>query len=115
MLGNAIIIDNGSHSIKAGFDDNDMPMEIPTVYGSPTQEGGIITDQLDNFFGEEAISKGGILDIKYPILKGEIIDWEGMEKIWKHVFYNELMAETKSLPVIMSEAAFAKADNKKEM
>ena len=38
-----------------------------------------------------------------------------MEKIWKHIFYNELLADTKSYPVIMSEAAFSKHDNKQEM
>lgn len=116
MSGESIIIDNGSNTCKAGFSDDDMPrVEIPTVYGSPSQEGGGATDQLDTFVGEEAISKGGILDIKNPIIKGEFLDWEGMEKIWKHIFYNELMAETKSHPVIMSEAAFSKHENKREM
>ena len=116
MSGESIIIDNGSNTCKAGFSDDDMPrVEIPTVYGSPSQEGGGTTDQLDTFVGEEAISKGGILDIKNPIIKGEFLDWEGMEKIWKHIFYNELMAETKSHPVIMSEAAFSKHENKREM
>jgi actin-related protein len=38
-----------------------------------------------------------------------------MEEIWKHIFYNELLAETKSHPVIVSEAPFASYENRGKM
>lgn len=118
----SIIIDNGSYSCKAGFSQDDMPrVEIPTVLGKPSSLGKDIDyndeelNQLDIFVGEEAISKGGILDLKYPIKKGRIEDFDTMKKIWNHIFYNELLAEAKSHPVIVSESPYAPYEDKLKM
>lgn len=113
----SIIIDNGTNTCKAGFSEDDMPrVEIPTVLGFPSSQGGGSTDdQIDIFVGEEALSKGGILELHRPIVKGEIINFNIMEDIWKHIFYNELLSETKSNPVIVSEAPFAPYKNKAKM
>jgi len=115
----SIIIDNGTNSCKAGFSEDDMPrVEIPTVLGYPSSQGGSSgggEDQLDIFVGEEALSKGGILHMEYPIQKGIIRDYAIMEDIWKHIFYNELLSETKSNPVIVSEAPYAPYKNKQKM
>jgi actin len=113
----SIIIDNGTSTCKAGFSEDDMPrVEIPTVLGFPSsQGGGSGDDQIDVFVGDEALSKGGILELNRPIEKGEIKDFDIMESIWKHIFYNELLSETKSNPVIVSEAPFAPYENKKKM
>jgi actin-related protein len=44
----------------------------------------------DAYIGEEANAKRGILALKYPIEHGIVTDWDDMEKIWHHTFYNEL-------------------------
>ena len=31
----------------------------------------------------------GILSLKYPVEHGIVANWEDMEKIWHHTFYNE--------------------------
>ena len=121
----SIIIDNGSCTCKAGFSDDDMPrVEIPTVLGTPSRLDDDKDDkkddeeevnQLDVFVGEEAISKGGILTLINPISKGIIEKPDTMKKIWNHIFYNELLAETKSHPVIVSESPFAPYQDKVEM
>ena len=120
----SIIIDNGTSTIKAGFSDDDMPrVVIPTVLGKPfSNTGGVpeeeeedINEQIDIFVGEEALNKGGTLQLSRPISKGEIKDFSTMELIWKHIFYNELLTETKTHSVIVTEAPFAPSDNKRQM
>jgi len=112
----SIVIDNGTNSCKAGFSEEDMPrVEIPTVLGFPSATGGNAEDQVDIFVGEEALSKAGILDLHRPIERGEIKNFKIMEDIWKHIFYNELLSETKSNPVIVSEPPFAPPENKARM
>jgi actin len=124
----SIIIDNGSNTCKAGFSEDDMPrVEIPTVLGIPISLGGEDEEkgnkeqedeeinQLDIFVGEEAISKGGILDLKNPIKNGIIEKYDIMKKIWNHIFYNELLADTKSYPVIVSESPHSPYHAKIEM
>lgn len=120
-MAESIIIDNGTNTIKAGFSDDDMPrVIIPTVLGKPTSSQGVEEDedkneQLDIFVGEEALNKGGTLQLSRPIVKGEINDYKTMELIWKHIFYNELLTETKTHALILTEAPFAVYENRLKM
>merc|ERR1719420_642459 len=40
----------------------------------------------DAFVGDEAMSKKGILALKYPIAHGIVTSWDDMEKVWCQIF-----------------------------
>lgn len=113
----ALVIDNGSFRIKAGFSRDEAPRALfPSVVGRVKHEGIMVgTDKRDAVVGHQAIKRRGILNLTNPIQRGAISDWQNAEKVWHHTFYNELQVPPEEHPILLTEPPLNPTKNREQM
>ena len=102
-----IVIDTGTSMCKAGYSGDDLPRAVfPAIVGHPTYDPCRVgADKKDTYVGDEARIKRDILSLKnHPVEPGTVTNWDDMEKIWHHTFYNELRVTPEERPVFLTEA-----------
>ena len=86
-----IVVDNGSGMCKAGFAGDDAPCAVfPVSIVDCSRHSG-------------------------PIENGIVTNWDDMEKIWYHTFYNELRAAPEERCVLLTEAPLNLKANREKM
>ena len=56
---------------------------MPTLVGRPRymRQATVAGQASDTYIGHEALSRKGVLKIKYPIEKGIVENWDDMQKV----------------------------------
>lgn len=104
-------LSQGSGSIKAGFAGADLPKAFfNSCVGRPKHTRAMAgAVEGDAFIGRKAQDLRGLLRLKYPMEHGIITDFDDMEKIWTHIYNEELktMSEEVRHPSLPSSYQFS--------
>ena len=105
----AIVIDNGSGTIKAGFASTETPQHTITTAVVRSNK-----DRNYHYVGEEALIKGGTYPVKYPIIGGIITNSDDMEKIWRYTIEKALKVNPGDHPVLLTEHPLNPSDKREK-
>jgi len=72
-------------------------------------------DNKDFWVGDDAVAKKGMLTLNYPLEHGVVNNWNDMERIWHHTFYNELRIDPSEHPCMLTEAPLNPKPNREKM
>lgn len=103
-----IVCDFGTATARAGFAGEDEPRAVfPCVVGRPKRTSRMVcVRQKDYYVGDEAVANTniGTLTLNQPVDGGVVIDWDDIEKIYHHAFYDELRIAPEEHPVLLTQS-----------
>ena len=114
----SVIIDNGSKFCKAGLaGDEAPPVQFETIIGRPKYRSVMLTNIpiKDFYVGEETRPRCRLLNLSFPIQNSMFTNWEDMERIWFHCYYNELRIHPEEQPCLLTEAPLTPKANREKM
>eukprot|EP00475_Leptophrys_vorax_P011744 TRINITY_DN1826_c0_g1_i1.p1 TRINITY_DN1826_c0_g1~~TRINITY_DN1826_c0_g1_i1.p1 ORF type:complete len:367 (+),score=70.31 TRINITY_DN1826_c0_g1_i1:1644-2744(+) len=111
-----IVIDSGSSTVKAGFGGYEAPRTIFLALVGRPRFVCMVGSALKNaYVGEEAMGKRGIHNVRSPIERGEITNWDDVEKLWHHAFYSELRVAPEEHPVLFTEDSLSSMQSREKI
>jgi len=116
-----IVSDNGSGYVKLGYGGDSFPrFVIPSIIGRPMLRASekVGNHELKELMvGDEAAPLRSYLEIKYPLIEGQIKNWDDMECIWDYCFHQKLglPADKKDHQILLTEPARNPVKNREKM
>lgn len=100
------VVDNGSYTIKAGFAGDDAPRKIfPSVVGySKISPINTAMDERHYYCGDDAKERRGRLKMVNPIKDSIVNNWDDIENLWSHTFYEVLKISPEETLCVLSES-----------
>ena len=104
----AVVVDNGSDSIKAGFSGDDVPACIfPTL---------ISKSHTCTFIGDNVLCEKNLIHSTSTVIdKGIITNWNNMEDIWNYIFTDKLGINVHERNVFLSDSPVNTIENREKM
>eukprot|EP01084_Bolivina_argentea_P076417 138492_1 len=98
----AIVIDNGSHHIKAGFAGERSPRIVfPSIIGEPKHK--TLMTGKKYYIGDIVSNRRHQLSVRTPFDHSIINNWDDMENIWEYTFTEQLRVLPQEYRCIISE------------
>ncbi|KAL8596857.1 hypothetical protein ACOMHN_060665 [Nucella lapillus] len=105
----AVVIDNGSDLVKAGFAGDDAPKTVFPTLPRHRKPPDVVAADLDRGTGNEADTEPRVKrdspTLQHPMERGMITNWDDMEEVWRDTF-KELHVASEDHPVLLSEPPF---------
>ncbi|EGD76875.1 actin [Salpingoeca rosetta] len=114
-----IVCDNGTGFVKCGYARSNFPSHVfPSLVGRPivrssTRVGDI--EVKDIMVGEEASQLRSMLEVSYPMDNGIVRNWEDMELVWDHTFYEKMKIDPTQSKVLLTEPPLNPKKNREKM
>jgi actin-related protein len=115
LPGTPIIIDIGSAYVKIGFAGEPGPRFVfPCITGTEKYKSVMVDVSARSIYvGNDVSRMRGVLKIKHPVSRGEIMDWESYYEILNYIFYSLLRIEDLTqYPVFYCESPFMHRETK---
>ncbi|MFX0022795.1 MAG: zinc ribbon domain-containing protein [Candidatus Hermodarchaeota archaeon] len=115
LPGTPIIVDIGSAYVKIGFAGEPGPRFVfPCITGTEKYKSVMVDVSARSIYvGNDVSRMRGVLKIKHPVSRGEIMDWESYYEILNYIFYSLLRIEDLSkYPVFYCESPFIHRETK---
>ena len=99
---NALVVDPGTHTTRAGFAGEDTPKFLVSSHY------GVAANGTDRFYGENRIHvpRQG-MEIKSYVSGGAIADFDAAADFWEYAFERHLRAATADHPLMITEPSWS--------
>eukprot|EP00761_Pharyngomonas_kirbyi_P011898 gb/GECH01011924.1/.p1 GENE.gb/GECH01011924.1/~~gb/GECH01011924.1/.p1 ORF type:complete len:389 (+),score=87.43 gb/GECH01011924.1/:1-1167(+) len=116
---NVVVCDNGTGFVKCGYAGSNFPeATFPAMVGRPilrAEESIGDVELKDIMCGDDCAKLRASLEVNYPVSNGMVRNWEDMEHLWNHTFYDVMDINPKECKIMLTEPPMNPKANREKM